>query len=86
MSAANGRPTVTISVHQAQELDDEMLFRACEAIFVEHEGRPHWGKVHYLDANVLRSLHKDWDAWWAVRDRLDPTGRFLTSYLASLRT
>ncbi len=86
MSAANGRPTVTISVHQAQELDDELLFRACEAIFVEYEGRPHWGKVHYLHANVLRSLHKDWDAWWAVRDRLDPAGRFLTSYLTSLRT
>jgi FAD/FMN-containing dehydrogenase len=85
MSPANGRPTVTISVHQAHGLADEPLFRACEEIFVNAGGRPHWGKVHFLNSSVLRPAHRDWDAWWAVRDRLDPQGRFVTSHLEQLR-
>ena len=85
LSPANGRATATISVHQAVELDDEPYFRACEEIFLAHDGRPHWGKVNYLSGQQLAERHPQWDDWWAVRDRLDPRQTFLNPYLKSLR-
>lgn len=85
ISAARGRPTVTISAHQDVGLDDRPLFEACETIFRRHEGRPHWGKVHYQTGAELAGLHIHWRRWWRIRDRYDPDGRFVTPYLESLR-
>jgi FAD/FMN-containing dehydrogenase len=85
LSTASGRATATISVHQGAELPDEPLFRACEAIFAAHDGRPHWGKVHYRSGAELASLYPRWTDWWRARDRYDPDGRFLNPHLAALR-
>ena len=81
MSPAHGRDTVTISVHQGKGLGDEPLFRACERIFTRYDGRPHWGKVHFLDGDQLAAVHPHWRAWWDRRDEADPAGRFLNSHL-----
>jgi len=86
LSTAYERPTVTISVHQGVDQHDETLFRACEAIFRDFEGRPHWGKVHFLDGPTLAALHPRWDDWWRVRDDVYPHGRFLNEFLSGLRT
>ena len=85
LSTASGRATATISVHQGVELPDEPLFRACEEIFAAHEGRPHWGKVHYRTGAELASLYPRWADWWRARDRYDPDGLFLNPHLSSLR-
>jgi FAD/FMN-containing dehydrogenase len=85
LSTASGRATATISVHQGVDLPDEPLFRACEEIFAAHEGRPHWGKVHYRSGAELAALYPRWAEWWRVRDRFDPKGIFLGPYLESLR-
>jgi len=85
ISAATGRETVTISAHQDISLDDRPLFEACEAIFRRYQGRPHWGKVHYLDGNELAELYPRYRQWWEVRDAHDPDGIFVTDYLRSLR-
>jgi FAD/FMN-containing dehydrogenase len=85
LSTASGRATATISVHQGTDLPDEPLFRACEEIFAAHDGRPHWGKVHYRSGAELAALHPRWDDWWRARDRWDPDGRFIGPHLASLR-
>jgi FAD/FMN-containing dehydrogenase len=85
ISPASGRATVTISVHQGVDLPDEPLFRACEEVFRAHDGRPHWGKVHYRSGAELAALYPRWREWWCVRDRFDPEGRFLSPYLESLR-
>ena len=45
LSPAYGRATVTISIHQAAELPYGDFFAAAEAIFRNHQGRPHWGKI-----------------------------------------
>jgi FAD/FMN-containing dehydrogenase len=86
ISTASGRPTITISVHQGIDRDDEALFRACEEIFCAHQGRPHWGKVHYQSGDALAALYPRWREWWNVRDRYDPRGRFLNPYLERLRS
>ncbi|MEM9566541.1 MAG: D-arabinono-1,4-lactone oxidase, partial [Actinomycetota bacterium] len=85
ISVAAGRPTVTISVHQDITLDDRPLFEACEDVFRRHDGRPHWGKVHYRTGAELAALHAGYRRWWELRDRYDPDGVFVTADLAALR-
>jgi FAD/FMN-containing dehydrogenase len=85
LSTAYRRPSVTISVHQGIDQPDEPLFRACEAIFLQHEGRPHWGKVHYLCGAEMARLHPRWEEWWRMRESFDPNGLFLNDHLDGLR-
>jgi FAD/FMN-containing dehydrogenase len=85
MSPANGRPTVTLSIHEPIDRDHEPLFRAAEEIFTSFGGRPHWGKLSYLDAATRRALAPGWDRWWAARDDADPQGTFLNPHLRALR-
>ncbi len=85
ISAARGRPTVTISAHQDISLDDRPLFTACEEIFRAYDGRPHWGKVHYQTGDELAALHDGYRRWWEIRDRFDPDQLFVTPDLAALR-
>lgn len=40
------------------------------------DGRPQWGSAHGLSVHALRAMYPQWDAWQAVRDRLDPDRRF----------
>ena len=84
LSPAYGRETVTISVHQAAELPYRPFFADAEAVFRNHRGRPHWGKVHWHGPRELRDLYPLWDRFQAVRRRLDPAGRFLNAYLRGL--
>jgi FAD/FMN-containing dehydrogenase len=85
LSPAYGRATVTVSVHQDIREDERPYFEACEAVFLRYGGRPHWGKLHYLDGARLAAAHPRWTDWWQVRDRVDPAGVFLNPYLRSLR-
>ena len=85
LSTAYDRATATLSVHQGIDAPDEPLFRACEAIFRNFEGRPHWGKVHYQSGDELAALHPRWSDWWRVRDAWDPAGRFLNPTLSTWR-
>ena len=85
MSTAYERDTVTISVHEDIRQDDEPYFRACEEIFLNFDGRPHWGKVNYLDGTQLARQHSRWSDWWQTRDSVDPNGIFLNDYLTKLR-
>lgn len=86
LSPHSGRASVTISVHQGADVPCDPLFADTETILLEHGGRPHWGKVHDRTGADLRDRYEHWDAWWAVRDRVDPDGTFLNPYLESFRT
>jgi FAD/FMN-containing dehydrogenase len=84
LSTASGRETVTLSVHQGAERDWRPLFDAAEAIFRNHRGRPHWGKLHGLTAADLRDLYPDFERFRRARAEMDPLGRFLNPYLRAL--
>lgn len=84
LSPAYGRGTVTISIHQDARLPFEPFFSDIEAIFRAHAGRPHWGKIHHCTAADLSTLYPMWDAFRAVRERMDPDGRFLNPHLRGL--
>ena len=79
-----GRDSVHISVHQFVGMPFERYFDAVQAICLAHGGRPHWGKVHSLKAAQLSRLYPRWDDFLALRERMDPQGRFLTPYLRGL--
>ncbi|HVU20606.1 MAG TPA: D-arabinono-1,4-lactone oxidase [Rhizomicrobium sp.] len=81
MSPFYGRESATIAVHQYHRVDTGKLFGACETIFRENEGRPHWGKRHTRTAEELAALYPRFDEFRAMRRRLDPEGKFLNSYL-----
>ena len=64
ISSARDRATVTLSVHQGVDQPDEALFRACETIFRQYEGRPHWGKAHFMKGHDFAGIHPRWQDWW----------------------
>ncbi|HVS48123.1 MAG TPA: D-arabinono-1,4-lactone oxidase [Candidatus Dormibacteraeota bacterium] len=81
LSPAYGRETGYIAVHVFNKFQYEPYFREVEAIMDAHDGRPHWGKLHFQTAETLRPRYPMWDRFLAVRDRLDPNRRFGNSYL-----
>jgi FAD/FMN-containing dehydrogenase len=84
LSTAAERETVTISIHQDASLPYRELFGDLEAVFREHRGRPHWGKVHSLGAAELAGLYPRFADFCALRRRLDPDGVFLNELLRKL--
>ena len=84
LSPFQGRDSVTIALLQNATLPHEEYFSDVEPIFLAHGGRPHWGKLHSLDANALRTLYPRWDQFQAVRRRMDPDGLFLNAYLRKI--
>lgn len=81
LSTASGRDTCYVAVHQARGVPYEPYFRAVEQLMDGLGGRPHWGKMHYQTAATLASRYPEWDAFQAVRRKLDPEGRFANAYL-----
>lgn len=84
LSPFNGGPRGSVAVHCYYKDDYRFLFELIQPIFLKHGGRPHWGKLHSLKAPQLARLYPDWEAFQAVRRRLDPQGRMLNPYLREL--
>ena len=84
ISTAEGRRSVTISIHQGVGLPHAEFFLDAEKIFRRHHGRPHWGKMHGLTCRGLCQLYPHWERFQSVRIRLDPQGRFLNEHLRGL--
>lgn len=81
LSTAHGRDSAYIAVHRYWREDPTEYFEAVEQIMLSFEGRPHWGKMHTLDASILRSRYPKFDDFVALRDRLDPDRMFQNAYL-----
>ncbi|MDC0661048.1 D-arabinono-1,4-lactone oxidase [Marinobacter sp. SS21] len=78
------RDTISIAVHRYFEEDYRPLFNAVEPILRQYGGRPHWGKLNTLTGPDFAALYPHWEDFKTVRRQLDPTGRFLNSYLREL--
>jgi FAD/FMN-containing dehydrogenase len=84
LSPAYCRDTAYVAVHQYRGMPYEDYFAGVEAIFKNHGGRPHWGKMHTRTAADLATLYPMWERFQDVRRRLDPHGIFLNGYLRTL--
>jgi FAD-linked oxidoreductase len=81
LSTASGRDTAYVAAHVPAGTEPGPWFAAVEATAAAAGGRPHWGKLHGLDAAALRGRYPAFDEFLAVRDRLDPTGVLANAYL-----
>ncbi|BDV31084.1 D-arabinono-1,4-lactone oxidase [Microbacterium terricola] len=81
LSTAHGRASGYIAVHRYWREDPTEYFEAVEQIMLSFGGRPHWGKMHTLDASILRERYPRFDDFVALRDRLDPDRMFRNRYL-----
>ena len=80
LSTAFGRDSAYIAVHVYKGMECEPFFRDVEDILRAYEARPHWGKMHYRDADELSKLYPRWDEFIALRNQLDPQRTFSNVY------
>ncbi len=80
-STSTGRRSAYIAVHMFKGSEYSEYFAAVEAILRKYEGRPHWGKIHNLDASDISSLYPEYQRFIEVRNQLDPEGVFTNDYL-----
>jgi len=80
LSTAYGRDSAYIAVHVYKGMECEPFFRDVEDILRRYDARPHWGKIHYRDADELSSLYPRWNDFIALRDKLDPQRTFSNAY------
>jgi len=81
LSTSTGRRSAYIAVHMFKGSAYTEYFSAVETILRKYEGRPHWGKIHNLDASDISSLYPEYQRFIEVRNQLDPEGVFTNDYL-----
>lgn len=81
LSTAQGRDSGYIAIHAYQGVDESEYFSEAEAVFLAHEGRPHWGKCHTLAAQDFAQLYPYFGEFKRIRNQLDPEKRFENAYL-----
>jgi FAD-linked oxidoreductase len=82
LSTANGRDSAYIAIHQYLGVPYREYFDVFESIVRTVAGRPHWGKMHTLDADRMAELYPRFDDFRRVRAEVDPDGRFTNAYTA----
>ena len=80
LSTASGRDSAYIAVHMYKGMAYESYFRDVAKIMSDYEGRPHWGKMHFLNRNELSKLYPKWNEFLSARDQLDPSRTFANAY------
>lgn len=81
LSTASGRPTAYVAVHRYFREPFARYFLAVQEIMLAHGGRPHWGKMHSLDAAALRARYPRFDEIRDLRREVDPGGLWRNDYL-----
>lgn len=82
LSTAHGRDSAYIAIHQYVGMPYRQYFDLFESIVAGVGGRPHWGKMHTLDAERLAALYPRFADFRAARAAVDPDGRFANAYTA----
>eukprot|EP01137_Pigoraptor_chileana_P025351 Opistho-2@94729 len=86
LSPSYGRVTCYINIIMYRPFGRFVPFRqywdAYERIMRALGGRPHWAKAHNERRSSLRQMYPRFDAFCAVRSRLDPQGTFENDYTA----
>jgi FAD-linked oxidoreductase len=82
LSTAYGRDSAYIAIHQYLGMPYRQYFDLFESIMRTVGGRPHWGKMHSLDAGRLAELYPKFEDFRRVRSEVDPEGRFVNPYTA----
>ena len=80
LSTAYGRDSAYIAVHVYKGMECQPFFRDVEDILRAYDARPHWGKMHYREADELSKLYPRWNEFITLRNQLDPQRTFSNAY------
>ena len=53
-------------------------------VWTNWHGRPHWGKLHNLNADQIGDRYPGRATFEEIRRQFDPDGQFLSPYLRNL--
>ena len=81
LSTASGRDSAYLAFHVPAGTEHERYFKLVARVLDGYGARPHWGKLHDLDAELLRTRYPRFDDFVHLRDEVDPEGRFTNRYL-----
>ena len=81
LSTASGRDSAYLAFHVPASVDHTTYFRLVARVLDQYGARPHWGKLHELDAELLRTRYPRFDEFVRLRDSVDPHGLFSNDYL-----
>ncbi len=84
LSTAYGRDSFYLAFHTHHRSDwrtHAAYTAAMERVMRDHDGRPHWGKLHSRTAADLAPAYPRFGDFLALRDRLDPDRVFANGYL-----
>lgn len=84
LSPAWRRDSTVVSVSASPGTEYLPFLRDVDAVLAGFGGRPHWGKLHFLDRARVERLYPELESFEAVRRELDPRGRFLNDHLRPL--
>jgi FAD-linked oxidoreductase len=83
ISPFHDRPSAIISLHVFKGVEQEHFFSEAEAIFKSFKARPHWGKIHKMNAEEITNLYPKWSDFSKLRKKYDPDNLFLNDMLGS---
>ncbi|HEY7704951.1 MAG TPA: D-arabinono-1,4-lactone oxidase [Acidimicrobiia bacterium] len=78
------RDNLVVSISGEPGVDYWPYLRACDSLFAEFRGRPHWGKIHFMTADRVARLFPRYEEFVEVRRRMDPNGLFLNPHTQPL--
>jgi FAD/FMN-containing dehydrogenase len=78
------RDNLVVSISGEPGTDYWPYLRACDDLFAEYGGRPHWGKIHFMTPERIDGLFPRYKEFLEVRRRFDPNGVFLNPHLREL--
>jgi FAD/FMN-containing dehydrogenase len=84
MSPNYQRDNLVVSISGEPGSDYWPYLRACDDLFAEYGGRPHWGKIHFMTPERVAGLFPRHDDFVEMRRRFDPKGTFLNPHLQAL--
>ena len=78
------RPSIVMSISGTPGSDYWPYLRKADALFDSYDGRPHWGKLHFMTPDRLARLFPRYEDFKALRRTIDPQGLFLNPHLEPL--
>jgi FAD/FMN-containing dehydrogenase len=78
------RDTNVLSVSGAPDRDYWPYLRDVHALLDDFDARPHWGKIHFLTRERIRTIYPEYSKFVALRREFDPNGVFLNDSLRQL--
>ena len=67
-----------------KDIDYKNYFKDVHAIFEAHKGRHHWAKHTFYTKEQIRDNYPDWENFVSLKNKLDPNGIFMNTFLKRL--